>query len=292
MPLLNQRQIVQNAYVVNDVFKSAERTGNLAWALDEMADSSLRRSAYRVRGFVSVAFPIVLIAFADLGVRAEPQVWTLADETTFEAELVSVYPTEIIFKNAQGEILKIPLERLSPESRTQIELENPPTLSIGLIKDRNAKVFPSGITMKTTRPPEVRCHYGVRIRQTSRGDYSQKLHMELFVIGIERLGDKYILLDRQNASFFLTKENNKEFEFRSEREVVLQNFYVDLVVRGEKYHGYLAIVKDVRGEIIAVDTSHNWLFENLDNLSERYANNFMDETCVRVFPTRASVFMP
>jgi type II secretory pathway component PulF len=46
------------------IFKSAERTGNLAWALDEMADSSLRRSAYRVRGFVSVAFPTVLIVFA------------------------------------------------------------------------------------------------------------------------------------------------------------------------------------------------------------------------------------
>ena len=46
------------------IFKSAERTGNLAWALDEMADSSLRRSAYRVRGFVSVAFPAVLIVFA------------------------------------------------------------------------------------------------------------------------------------------------------------------------------------------------------------------------------------
>jgi type II secretory pathway component PulF len=46
------------------IFKSAERTGNLAWALDEMADSSLRRSAYRVRGFVSAAFPVVLIIFA------------------------------------------------------------------------------------------------------------------------------------------------------------------------------------------------------------------------------------
>jgi type II secretory pathway component PulF len=29
-----------------------------------MADSSLRRSAYRVRGFISVAFPVLLLVFA------------------------------------------------------------------------------------------------------------------------------------------------------------------------------------------------------------------------------------
>lgn len=232
----------------------------------------------------------VLISFAGLGVRAESQVWTLVDETTFEAELVSVYPTEVIFKNAQGKILKIPLERFSPESRTQIELENPPTLSIGLIQDRDAKVFKAGITLKTTRPPEVRCNYGIRIRQTSRGDYNHELYVELFVIGIERYGDKYMLLDRQNASFFLTRKNKKTFEFRSEHQVVLQNFYVQKEVRGEKYYGYLAIVRDVRGEIIAVDTSHDWLFENIENLNERYVNNFMDETCVRVFPTRPPEF--
>jgi type II secretory pathway component PulF len=46
------------------VFQSAERTGNLAWALDEMADSSLRRAAYRVRGIVNVAFPLALLVFA------------------------------------------------------------------------------------------------------------------------------------------------------------------------------------------------------------------------------------
>ena len=234
---------------------------------------------------------LVLLAFTGLNVRAEKRIWTLADGTTFEAELVVTFPTEAVFKNAKGKDLKIPLERLSPESRTQIELENPPTLSLGLIKDRDATVFPAGITLKMQRPPEVRCHYGIRIKQTSRGDYNRELRVELFVIGLERYGDKYILLDRQDASFFLTEGNKKEFEFRSEREVTLRNFYVDEVVRGEKYHGYLAIVRDVRGEIISVGTSHDWLFENLENLSERYVNNFMDKTCVRVFPTRPPVVM-
>jgi general secretion pathway protein F len=43
------------------VFKSASRTGNLAWALDEMADSSVRRAACRLRALVTVAFPVMVL---------------------------------------------------------------------------------------------------------------------------------------------------------------------------------------------------------------------------------------
>ena len=43
------------------VFRSAERTGNLAWALEEMADSIVRRSAYRLRAMANLAFPAALL---------------------------------------------------------------------------------------------------------------------------------------------------------------------------------------------------------------------------------------
>jgi type II secretory pathway component PulF len=42
------------------VIKAAQRAGNVEWALDEMADSSSRRLVYRLRLFLSIAFPVVL----------------------------------------------------------------------------------------------------------------------------------------------------------------------------------------------------------------------------------------
>ena len=45
------------------VANAAARTGNLAWALEEMADSSVRRSAYRLRAFLGVAFPLVVMIY-------------------------------------------------------------------------------------------------------------------------------------------------------------------------------------------------------------------------------------
>ena len=44
------------------VFRSAERAGNLAWALEEMSESSVRRSVYQLRAVINVAFPAAIIA--------------------------------------------------------------------------------------------------------------------------------------------------------------------------------------------------------------------------------------
>lgn len=40
------------------VLTAAERAGNLAWALDEMADSTLRRQVYWLRGWYNLALPV------------------------------------------------------------------------------------------------------------------------------------------------------------------------------------------------------------------------------------------
>ncbi len=44
------------------VLKAAERVGNLAWALEEMSEGSLRRWALRWRILINVAFPFLILA--------------------------------------------------------------------------------------------------------------------------------------------------------------------------------------------------------------------------------------
>lgn len=44
------------------VLKAAERVGNLAWALEEMAEGSLRRWTVRWRILINVAFPLLVLA--------------------------------------------------------------------------------------------------------------------------------------------------------------------------------------------------------------------------------------
>jgi type II secretory pathway component PulF len=48
------------------VLESAQRVGNLGWALDEMADSTLRRFTYRLRAALQIVFPLVILIFGAL----------------------------------------------------------------------------------------------------------------------------------------------------------------------------------------------------------------------------------
>jgi type II secretory pathway component PulF len=48
------------------VLKAAERVGNLEWALEEMADSALRREIYRVQVLLQILFPVLLLVLAGL----------------------------------------------------------------------------------------------------------------------------------------------------------------------------------------------------------------------------------
>lgn len=58
---LRQAKLIRSSDLA--ILTAAERSGNLEWALEEMADSSIRRLAYRLRLALNVLFPAVLFVF-------------------------------------------------------------------------------------------------------------------------------------------------------------------------------------------------------------------------------------
>ena len=48
------------------VLGAAEGVGNLPWALEEMADSALRRQIYRVQAALQVVFPVLLLGLGGI----------------------------------------------------------------------------------------------------------------------------------------------------------------------------------------------------------------------------------
>ena len=127
----------------------------------------------------------------------------------------------------------------------------------------------------------------MRIKQTSAGYYSHELPAEIFAVGQQRtiLEKQYLLLDRQETSFTLSKGNQRSHVFKTKREALLTNFEVYEQPRGKKYFGYLAVVRESRGEIIAMKASSDWLFEGLPGLTQMGKGWFFDRTCKRVHPT-------
>jgi len=245
-------------------------------------------TTHKMRAILSVA-----ALFAALTVlQAEMEEWTLADGRTFEAEFIMEMTGNATFRNAEGDEIKIAMEELSEESRTQIVLKKPPKLEFDLVKDQHRVTFPRGAGGNGSglRPPEDRVRYGARVFTRSNIEYEYPMSLEVFVVGQERLGQVYILLDKFDVTFQLTKENKRKFEHLNNRLVVLRNYYSRDEPRGEDYAGYVAIVKDMRGEVIATFSSPKFLLNNIDNLRERGVGNYMDKSCIRTYPTRPKVY--
>jgi hypothetical protein len=227
----------------------------------------------------------------EVNVPSAIEQWTLSDATTFEAEYVMEMSGYATFRNAEGREVKVELEQLSPESRTQIALKNPPKLEFDLVKDQNRVSFSGGNQRGTgSRSPEDRVRYGARIFTRSNIDYDFPMELEVFVIGQERLGPAYILLDKFDVTFQLNRENSRKFEYLNDRLVVLRNYTSRDEPRGEDYRGYVAIVKDIRGEVIATFSSPKFFLDQVDNLRRRSIGSFMDKKCNRIFPTRPKVY--
>jgi len=214
--------------------------------------------------------------------------WTMADGRTFEAELVTVIGGKVSLKNAKGRLLKIPQGQLSGEDLKFIQLETPPKLDISFSKQSKQRIYAE--TLFSTDPPPSSAHYvfSAKIKQTSTKSYDQELQVEVFAIGAEVDGDKYILLDRLKSSFTPTKENQRSGRFEGKTveliDYLIGGDTVGWLHRGRKYASYLVVVTDSRGKIIAHETPKKWLFENLENLRQVPVGTYFDETCTRVSP--------
>ena len=224
----------------------------------------------------------------------QTRVWTGVEGKTFEAGFVTLIGGKVVLVDSRGQQRKIPLERFSSEDREFIELEMPPNLDISFSKQSKKRVYPE--TLSTRMPTSFYYDFSATIKQTSPGSYGHELTAEVFTIGAEvGGGDRYILLDRHESRFTLTKENQRTVRIGGDTVEVIDylsgNDRIGKRRRGKKYSSYLVVVTDERGKIIAHETSRKWLFENLENLREIRVGKYFDDTCTRVGPTRPKSFI-
>lgn len=228
---------------------------------------------------------------------AEMRTWKLKDGRTFEAEIAAGIQrgTSVKLLLVNGRKVEMPLDQLSDADREYVELSRPPKLDIEVIKNLKKINYAGQLTKWSAdvRPAETHAIFGVQVKQVGSGDYTHELKAELFAIGQQIFARRFMILDRESWTFRLTEANKKEFEKRSKRNVILRDYqlwdYYDqqgYARRGEKYFGYIIVVTDERGEIVAHQESHKWLYEHIDNLMQLSVGNYMDETCTRQYPIR------
>lgn len=236
--------------------------------------------------YVFMLFLMLLCMTA--GADAQLRTWTLADGRTLEAELTSrvCFDDGVKLVDADGEEISILLDQLSPEDQEYIDIVRVPELDLDLLRKLPQVLF-SKKGSGSLRDPEIRARFGVRVKQKGSGTYNHELKAEYFAIGRQIYADRYMVLARESITFRLSKENDKRFEYVSDRWVPLRDFYMrKFAHRGEKYHGYLILVTDEFGNLVAHEESPDWLFDYSENMLKLRPGNYFDDQCVRRSPIR------
>ncbi|MDF7807741.1 SHD1 domain-containing protein [Pontiellaceae bacterium B12219] len=212
------------------------------------------------------------------------RIWTTVSGQTLEAEFMTAVGGNAILKSARKKQIKVPLKRLSKKDRRYISLEMPPKLDINFSKTTKPRKFgpTEGARELTARANFY--NFATRVKQTSTRPYGQPLTIEYFAIGDEIGGQKNILLDYQRDSFSLTEENDYSFEL-SGPPVELIDYNLNEERRGKRYSGFLVVITDSRGEVIAYQTPSENLYRNLDNLRKIHVGWYFDDDCNRCLPT-------
>lgn len=230
--------------------------------------------------------PVIFLAVIS---PAEMRSWTTRSGDVLEGEYVSVHFDQIELQTPSGTRLKIPLEAVSEEDRKYVELANPPQLTVDLLESAD-QVFikPSPIWANSSPITQLKHSFGARIKKTSLNEYPHDLTVEVFAFS-QQVYDpgKYHLIFRSKSDpFRLTPEDRYRYEYRVDKDIPLSRYLLSgKYPRGQKLAESLILVRDERGEIIAYNTTKNWLYQNLEKLMTIPVGGWMDKTCTRRHPT-------
>ena len=236
---------------------------------------------------------IKLILLLSLSAHGEVRLWTATSGTSLKAEYVRRVFDDVILKDAEGEERRIPIAALSEEDQRYIALANPPQFTVDFMRSSKQVHIDTSPFLRRLPPTVLIYQFGARVKQVGSEDYPYPLTVEVFAFSQQRYDpDKYHLIARHKSEpFILSEQKDRKYEFMAKEQIKLIKYeiVVDFLSwreqRGEDYAESLVIVRDERGEIIAYNTTKNWLYENFDKLNKLPVGAWLDRTCTRVHPT-------
>ena len=214
------------------------------------------------------------------------RIWTLDSGKTVEGEYVSTIGGQLVLKAPDGKTFKVPSGQVSAADREYLDLSNPPKFKVDFVKSPKQRFIETTPYLNEDMPAVLVWTFGAKVKQMSSVDYNHELEVEYIAIGQQELdSNKYMMLDRDSTTFTQTKENKRSMMFKGDRRPETMTFSMHTQNFGERYRGFLVLVRDERGEIIAHNAYPDWLYDVRENLLKLKPRNYFDKTGKRVYPT-------
>ena len=196
----------------------------------------------------------------------EVREWTDRDGKTVKAEYVRTEVSSVILRRKDGSEFKVSMQSLSDKDIDFVRLQTPPRILINM--EPSVDSYTVGYLGNDGYDYTVKYQVvepSVLLRKTSTEPYEAPLEMELILLGRIREVDRYIIIDSAVVSFSFTGKQTYE--------VTYVGYPVDLrQIRGSwrsgvEYEGYLVMVWDSKGNLVASKSSKVVMEQNAEELS-------------------------
>jgi len=244
---------------------------------------------------------IVLFLLSCSLVQAKTRTWTTTDGKGFDAEYLSIFGDKVVLKLKTGKKVRIPMDKLSPSDKVFVERLNPPRLDINFTHTKKQRKTPLQAESAEKHHPSPKMKFvtfHVSVKKKSSASYSLPLTVEYFAFADEINGDKKILVAHETKAFSF-KGKNREYTFQGKtvefmRYIVVIGTWekgIHLPPRGERYGGFVVIVRDQSGKVIAHKSSNKNLYKVIDKIAKLHEGCYFDPTTgLRTYPSRPDHF--
>jgi hypothetical protein len=208
---------------------------------------------------------------------SEYRTWTDQKGKQIEAEFIRIMDDKVVLQTEDGEEIKVSLDTLSNKDRKYAALQTPPRIEIKVSTDmdRENTGHGGGRKSRAFQVQQETVQVEVTLKKTSSTPYEEPLESQVYLIGQPEQRDGYGILDRTVSRFRFTEESENLHSYSS-GTVELRQLEAGKQV-GIEYEGYLAVVKDRTGAVLAMKCSRLVFEKNAEAIMEAQRGTIFDE---------------
>ncbi|MDH3981495.1 MAG: SHD1 domain-containing protein [Kiritimatiellaceae bacterium] len=190
--------------------------------------------------------------------RAEMRVWTSVKGDTIEAEYVNIIGTKVVLKSAAGKILKVPKNGLCRADLEYLAQAIPPKIEIDVDMDKDRDTLDSysscyGSYNYERKAETAKC--SVTLTKKNREPSNRELVATIYVLVKSTRGSTRKVVSYATHKFSF--KNSKAAQFAAPAATVEYTKSDYVSNHGQKFEGYLVIVEDQDGNVVATETNQS-----------------------------------
>jgi hypothetical protein len=238
-------------------------------------------------GKVFILSAVILLGVLNQTAFCEYRTWKDGSGKTIEAEHVRTTTDKVVLRRPDGTEFRVSLDSLSEKDRRYAILLTPPRIDmqVSVKTERDNKAVGPSNHGSGMQVQKETVQATVNVRKASSQPYEAPLVSEVYLVGRTEQNDMHMVLDRTVSRFHFTTENHYKHTYLSD-PVSLKQLESGRQ-KGIEYAGYLSIVRDRTGEILAMKSNKLDFEKNAEVIIDSSKGTFFDGAFKPVDPEKS-----